>query len=339
MFVPAAINDLEKTKEERVIHTKCFYRIDRFLFFIKQRKIFNALKYNITSIKPDVFHAHFVFSSGYICMKFKEKYDIPYIVSVQNTDVNLFFRYMIHMRKVGMNIMLNTSKIIFISSSYRDEVINKYIPVKKRKSILEKSVIIPFGIDEFWLTKSKIKYKKIEVRKIKLLTVATINRNKNQLTVAKVAELLNNKGYQITYTVIGKIGDKNIYRKLVKYNFVRYIENLPKEKLIEYYKNADIFIMPSIHETFGLVYAEALTQGLPIIYTKDQGFAGNFKDGEVGYAVPRYNTKYIYDCILKITENYKNISDRCIKNSLKFDWNKIAEKFSQIYISVEKKKW
>ena len=29
--------------------------------------------------------------------------------------------------------------------------------------------------------------------------------------------------------------------------------------------------MPSKHETFGLVYAEAMTQGLPVIYTKNEG--------------------------------------------------------------------
>lgn len=40
--------------------------------------------------------------------------------------------------------------------------------------------------------------------------------------------------------------------------------------------------MPSHKETFGLVYAEAMSQGLPIIYTKNQGFDGQFPDGYVG---------------------------------------------------------
>ena len=49
--------------------------------------------------------------------------------------------------------------------------------------------------------------------------------------------------------------------------------------------------MPSRYETFGLVYGEAMSQGLPIIYSKGQGVDGYFKEGTVGYGVvsDRYN--------------------------------------------------
>ena len=42
--------------------------------------------------------------------------------------------------------------------------------------------------------------------------------------------------------------------------------------------------MPSITETFGLVYGEALSQGLLIIYTKGQGFDGQIKEKLAGYS-------------------------------------------------------
>ena len=40
------------------------------------------------------------------------------------------------------------------------------------------------------------------------------------------------------------------------------------------------FCLPSHAETFGLVYVEAMSQGLPIIY-EGQGFDKQFQDGEV----------------------------------------------------------
>ena len=55
--------------------------------------------------------------------------------------------------------------------------------------------------------------------------------------------------------------------------------------------------MPSFPETFGLVYVEAMSQGLPIIYTKGQGIDGYFEDGKVGYPV---NTKDSNDIVKKL---------------------------------------
>ena len=43
------------------------------------------------------------------------------------------------------------------------------------------------------------------------------------------------------------------------------------------YRENDIYVMPSIIETFGLVYAEAMSQGLPVIYTRGQGLIDNLK--------------------------------------------------------------
>ena len=57
------------------------------------------------------------------------------------------------------------------------------------------------------------------------------------------------------------------------------------ENFIKYFIESDIFVMPSRYETFGLVYVEALSQGLPVIYTRGQGFDGQIPDGEVGYSV------------------------------------------------------
>ena len=56
--------------------------------------------------------------------------------------------------------------------------------------------------------------------------------------------------------------------------------------------------MLSIMETFGLVYAEAMSQGLPIIYTKGQGFDEQFDEGKVGYHADCFNIEEIVKRII-----------------------------------------
>ena len=79
-----------------------------------------------------------------------------------------------------------------------------------------------------------------------------------------------------------------------------------------------IFILPSIHETFGLVYAEALSQGLPIIYTRGQGFDGHFEEGEVGYSVDCYDYEEISNKVLEIITKYETISSKAVNGVQKF---------------------
>ena len=70
--------------------------------------------------------------------------------------------------------------------------------------------------------------------------------------------------------------------------------------------------MPSKTETFGLVYAEAMSQGLPVIYTRGQGFDGQFEEGEVGYSVDCKDKKEISMKIIDIINNYDVISRNAI---------------------------
>ena len=92
--------------------------------------------------------------------------------------------------------------------------------------------------------------------------------------------------------------------------------------------------MPSITETFGLVYPEAMSQGLPVIYTRGQGFDGQFKEGEVGYSVDAMNIEDIASKVIAIRGDFAEMSKRCINSINKFDWNRITNCYEKIYRSV-----
>src|SRR5699024_10492640 len=166
---------------------------------------------------------------------------------------------------------------------------------------------------------------------LNIITVGLINKRKNHLAVCKAIESIYHKGKNIKYTIVGKIEDEKIFNKLRKYPFVEYKHHMTKEQLLLEYRKNDIFIMPSITETFGLTYAEAMSQGLPVIYSKGQGFDGQFNEGLVGYHVTPSNSQDIVLAIKKIIENYQNISSRCTQLVKKFDWSKIANEYIKIY--------
>ncbi|WP_077369207.1 glycosyltransferase family 4 protein [Anaerosalibacter sp. Marseille-P3206] len=328
-----------KTKEEypsNIYISKCYNKFDRLFFHVKHTKVLNDIKSKMEFKKYDIMHAHSLFSNGYIAYKLNQEYNIPYIVAVRNTDLNVFFDKMIHLRVMGVNILKNAQKVIFISEPYKKYTINKFIPDKYKKEIEKKSVVIPNGIDEFWL-KNKFKDRNTHKdNKIKLIYAGNVDTNKNIETTIMVCERLIEQGCEISYKIIGKITDKKYNDFIKKYLFIEYIPYCQKEDLINYYKDSDIFVMPSKHETFGLVYAEAMSQGLPIIYTREQGFDGQFDEGEVGYSVQYDSSEEIVEKIKDILNDYEVISNNCIEKVDRFDWDKIAKEYLNIYLECSK---
>ena len=321
---------------ENVCICECFKKWDRFIFDYKQKKIMSALEkqYDVSSF--DLIHAYTLFTDGNSARELSKKYGIPYVVAIRNTDVNVFFRLMPHLRSRGVQIMQDAAAIFFLSEPYRKQVFEKYVPEKCRLEIAQKTYIIPNGIDDFWLQNIPTVQKSIDKKAIKLVYAGRIDHNKNIPTTQKAMELLREQGIEATLTVVGKIQDKHEFEKISKDKFTTYLPAMPKEKLIDIYRQSDIFVMPSHTETFGLVYAEAMSQGLPVIYTKGQGFDGQFEEGTVGYHVKSSSTLEIADCIKKVVFNYNEISQSCMKGSKCFKWCTIVKKYMNIYNSVSR---
>lgn len=343
VFVPT----YDKTRsivdcKEYVTLSECFKKWDRVFYFIKQTKIIQSIMENYDVKQFDIIHAYTLFTDGNAAMELSKTTGIPYVVAVRNTDVNDFFKKMIHLRKHGVKVLENASAVFFLSPVYRDVVIKKHVPEHLREAILRKSHIIPNGIDDFWHDHvferdADSVVERIEKEKIlKCIYVGGIDKNKNiELTLNALAKL-NTQGWKCTLTSIGKIVDRAVYERLCKYPFFSYVAPKKKEELIDYYREADIFIMPSHTETFGLVYAEAMSQGLPVIYTRGQGFDGQFPDGEVGYAVSDTESEQIVSAIKRIVESYKCISSKCIIGIRRFSWDDIAAEYRKIYHTIER---
>ena len=343
VFVPTCKEvENQSTDLFDVIVSKCYRYWDGLSFFYKQNKIIRAMNKNIDIRKFDLIHAYTVSTDGNVAYWLHRKFGFKYVVAVRNTDLNYFFKKRIHLRWLGVKILLKAEKIFFLSQTYQNELIEKYIPIKYRAAILEKSKIIPNGIDSFWLMhlhNSAVDVKKIkrfEQKKIKLVFAGRIEKPKNCRLTADAIKILENRGWKVEYHVAGKILYKKDYDYISKLDGFVYHGVLDKNKMIELYRECDIYVMPSHTETFGLTYVEAITQGLPVIYTKGQGFDGQFSEGKVGYHVSDSDSIELAACIEKCIRNYTLISRNLKDCSEKFDWEKIAPQYMHLYEEIVK---
>jgi glycosyltransferase involved in cell wall biosynthesis len=203
--------------------------------------------------------------------------------------------------------------------------------------------VIPNGIDPFWLKNvpapmSEAQSEKLARKELDVIVAGRINKNKNQTAIMKAVDILNAEGWTARLTVVGGTEDEDVVNELKKNPAVTVVSAQPKEKLMEYYRQSDVFAMASYQETFGLVYAEAMSQGLPVLYTRGQGFDGQFPEGTVGYPIGPDDPHEIARRIVDLTADYKAVRSRVPELAKQFNWDDITHQYTLIYDRICRKR-
>ena len=321
--------DIIVKSNDNVKAIKCFKKYDRYVFFYKQKKIIRTLLDNYKINEYDIIHAYTLFTDGNVAYEIHKKYNIPYVVAIRSTDFE-FFKYRPYLRKRGIKILRNASKIFFLSAVTKNKFFTQYISLNDQKELNKKIEIIPNGIDDFWFQNINNANKKRNGNELKVICVAQLIKRKNILLLQEAINQMSN----IHLIVVGQNKNSKIYNKIISSNNTTYYKSMKKEELINLYRKADIFALVSVGETFGLVYAEALTQRIPIIYTKGEGFDGQIKDDYVGISV-KPKIEDIISAINKIADNYKEYSENTIKVIDRFRWNNIVKQYNNIYFEIK----
>ena len=67
---------------------------------------------------------------------------------------------------------------------------------------------------------------------------------------------------------------------------ISFVGAVPHEELPMYYNAADVCVVPSYYESFGLVAVEAMACGVPVVASRVGGLTSTISDGETGYLIP-----------------------------------------------------
>jgi len=133
---------------------------------------------------------------------------------------------------------------------------------------------------------------------------------------------------------------RNLTRELGINDHVTFLGFVNHEELPLFYSAADVCVIPSYHESFGLVALESLACGTPVIATKVGVMESVIRSGHTGYVVDN-NTPVLLAC--KIVRFLSEVSrtpkpiDVIRASVLPFTWSHIAEAVEREYASVLKK--
>ncbi|BFO66785.1 glycosyltransferase [Chryseobacterium sp. KCF3-3] len=326
-----------KTTHSQIIYSHILSKYaDRVLYKKKIKKIVQDIEAKIDLKTVKFIHAHTWYSDGGVAYELHKKYNIPYILAVRNTDLNVFLKYFLHERGYGQKILQNANKIIAISAVYKKRMLEDPRLSHIMSDVQQKLMVIPNGVDPFWIESKVVNRKIVENEKsIQMLYIGKFNKGKNVFNLISAVKNHNHKiQNKIKLTLIGGGGndEKRILDSIENdhsFEFVGKVDSLPVLK--SYYERSDFFTMPSKAETFGLVYIEALLQGLPVMYTQNEGIDG-FYDDSIGEKVEDTSVSAIergLERLIQKRDHYSFDMEQLLENH---DWKRIAEVYQKLYI-------
>ncbi len=125
-----------------------------------------------------------------------------------------------------------------------------------------------------------------------------------------------------------------LYHDLNLEEQVEFVGSKPQEMLPLYYAAADITVMPSHYESFGLVAVESMASGTPVIASNVGGLSYTVKDGETGFLVPEENHFALAEQVHNLLKNPElrlQMGKQAAGHAKQYAWSNIAAEMVNLY--------
>ncbi len=277
----------------------------------------SKVKALVNEINPDILHAHYATSYGFLGSTTKFH---PYIISVWGSDVydfpkkNIFFRKFVERNLSTADVILSTSKVM----------------AEETRKYTDKNIdITPFGVDISFFKPRDDKYEPKE--KIVIGTIKALEKKYGiEYMIRAFGDL--SKKYNNIYLEIGGIGSQHEYletlcKELMIEGRVKFLGFISPKEVVDAFNRFDIAVFPSTldSESFGVAAVEAQACGTPTIVSNVGGLPEATCPEKSSIVVERENVSQLKEAMERL------IVDR----TLRIDMGKFGRKFVEDNYNVK----
>lgn len=282
----------------------------------------------------DVLHAHWTYEYAYAASKLSDIKNVfctvrdwgPYIFKIEKlkNKVTWIFKLIL-----SHNVYKN-KKIHFIANSpYTAAILDEKLRIKAE--------MIPNAIEDVFFKDLSVSIEKKSELKI-LCISSSLDKRKNISTLLHAFDLIINKVPSATLTLIGPPFEPNnpeICKKKLNRNVILK-GRIPHKELPFYLDRATLFVSPSLEETFGNTFLEAISRKIPVIGGECSGAVPFvLQHGEIGWLCNVQDPHKLSNMILYVHQHKEEARIKTEKGfhviQSKFSEEQICQQHINIY--------
>jgi glycosyltransferase involved in cell wall biosynthesis len=314
---------------------KGFERIRGKLFYLINKLFLNKLLKNSSF---DIIHSHVVLPAGDLGLKIKQKFNIPLVITIHGADLFILAKKRSNKKRI-LKILKESNGIGVVSTLTKDKLLeiipnqNEFPPIKliyNGVKIYSKYPRIRWGVNN---------------KTVKILSIGALIKRKKFDLVFEAVKSLKDKHQSIKYFIIGEGNYSKYYEQMADdlglTEVITFLGPMPHIQAMSYLKESDIFVLPSIKETFGVVYIEAMYHKKLTIGTKNEGISDVIKNNESGFLIDSSNSNeltVLLDNLISNPEKYNNVCEQAHRTVWpKFSWENNAIEYQNFFSNLLKK--
>lgn len=288
----------------------------------------------------DLVHSHY-WLSGVAGMQLAASWDVPHVV---------MFHTLAHLKQLAnpqapeppfrlemeQRLIRQADRIIASTAEERAQMI------RHCGATAEQVEIIPCGVDlKLFVPHDRQQAREqlgLDLHRPVLLFAGRLDPFKGPDLLLRAAAMMKEDAQVII--VGGKLtGDKDLQQlralagKLDIQQRVRFLGARPQQELPLLYSAADVTVVPSYHESFGMVAVESLACGTPVVATRAGGLTTVVRHGETGFLVPRCPGFFAerLDTLLRSPDRLAKMRAAARRSVMQFSWESVASRVRDLY--------
>ncbi|SDH62914.1 glycosyltransferase family 4 protein [Alteribacillus bidgolensis] len=261
----------------------------------------------------DVVHAHYAFPSGMIARWFHRRYGIPYVVTCHGGDLNKMAKKGAFFQKQTERILRDAAHVIVVGRDLEEQVLHHFHVPEEKVSVfsmgVNRKVFYPRPQEEMR------EMLKLSPDQKHLLYVGNIIEEKGIGDLIEALALLRENMPETVLHVVGQPKQEEYFEKLKQRiqalnltEHVKFQGSKSQTEVADWMSAADVFVLPSHMEGFGLVAVEAMACATPVAGT-DTGGLMHLLAGDAGAVAEPQNPRSLAETIQKVLrdESYRRI--------------------------------
>lgn len=280
----------------------------------------------------DVVDANYADYGGPVAYLVSMIHKIQYLVTCHGSDIvevaDGVFDVLPEGRRQVISNSLENSKCVIVPSQSLANDAKRYCsksPIKIIYNSVDLNIFKPAN-------------KKIFNRKT-VICVGSLNKRKGHEYLLHAIKYVTDEIADVNFLIVGRGPEeqniKKVATELKLLETVKFIDFLSEDQLSSHYSSSEFFVLATLYDSFGIVFAEAMACGLPVVSTNIMALQEVVDGG--GILVEPRNSDQLAKAMLRLLKDEKlrqELSKKALEQAKKFSIERRIDKIEEVYESI-----